>query len=181
MKLIEKLTNTLQNDLTIIRMFVLLFVLNLVVVLPLSVKATNTFNKRNELKNKLIEIKMDMETKLGQLRQSSVVYSEALSYKNDLDSALPSDSDIQNYLVSLVETASGVGYVLTDLNINYRQVAGEVYINLKMEGAPSNIGNVIDALESMPRITEVQDITVNFNNPDDILIVVKVFVVEAGS
>ena len=74
-----------------------------------------------------------------------------------------------------------MGYVLTDLNINYRQVAGEVYINLKMEGAPSNIGNVIDALESMPRITEVQDITVNFNNPDDILIVVKVFVVEADS
>ena len=181
MKLLEKLTNTLQNDLTIIRVFVLLFVLNLVVVLPLSVKATNTFNKRNELKSKLTGIKMDMETKLGQLRQSSVVYSEALSYKNDLDSALPSDSDIQNYLVSLVETTSGVGYVLTDLTVDYKQVKGEVYINLEMEGTPSNVGNVIDALESIPRITEVQDITVNFNNPDDILIVVKVFVVEADS
>ena len=74
-----------------------------------------------------------------------------------------------------------MGYVLTDLTVDYKQVKGEVYINLEMEGTPSNVGNVIDALESIPRITEVQDITVNFNNPDDILIVVKVFVVEAGS
>jgi len=180
MKVLEKLTYTFQNDLIMVRVYAFLFVLNLIVVVPLSVKAADSIGKRNELKSRLVSIKTDMEAKLDQLRQSSVVYSEALSYKNDLEIALPSESDVENYLVSLVETFGGVGYVLTDLNVSPRKSEGEVELSLNMEGDPSNIGRVIEALESMPRITEVQEISVNFNGREDILIVVKILVVETG-
>ena len=175
-----KLSN-LHNDLLMIRIYAVLFVFNLLIVLPYSIKAINAFNKRNELKSDLTNIKIDMETKLEQLRQSSIVYSEALTYKKDLDIALPSNNDVQNYLVSLVESISGVGYVLTDLTVDFREEKGEIFINLEMEGSPSNIGSVIDVLESLPRITEIQDIAVSFNELDDISMVVKVFVVEAGN
>ena len=69
------------------------------------------------------------------------------------------------------------GYDITKIIQHLQQEQGTA-TNIKSSGTRDN---VIDALESIPRITEVQDITVNFNNPDDILIVVKVFVVEAGS
>ena len=60
------------------------------------------------------------------------------------------------------------------------QLEGEVHLNLNLEGDPSNIGRVIEALESMPRITEVQEISVSFNVREDILVVVKILVVGDG-
>lgn len=125
----------------------------------------------------MTKLNKDLSRKVSDISNASEkikLVSDDILY---LDRYLPNDFDTQNYMVDFITASGEAGYYVdTFTPTEGAEGAAEIYISLSGRG---DVTQLVKSLESLKRVSEIQDITLSKMGGEDILrLYVKTYIME---
>lgn len=135
-------------------LFVIFFILG---VRPVAINSAENTKLLIELK----EIKKNMEIKDEQLTTGLAILIENKKNIEYMQVLLPDETNVQNYLESFVVTAAKNGFFVKRFLQSPSKDNYAIPIEIEVVGKLNNLPELISAIEKTPRITNINQITLN--------------------
>lgn len=135
----------------------------------------NVLQRKAQTIKELENLNSQLERKKGILQNLELdlpSYQESLS---QLEVAVPQDTDLEEYLVILVNTAASSGYTHKAFIVT-KVGEGEAVINVKLEGTKFFLYSLLAAIEDLDRLSEIQSVSYSFSEDTaSVNLVIRIF------
>jgi Tfp pilus assembly protein PilO len=111
--------------------------------------------------NELRTLNFDLEKKANGLQKLRADLEGSRVYVSSLGEAIPKSPKVEDYLVDLVTAVGSVGY-RQNYFLPVPSESGTLGIRVRYQGSPSQFLSLIKAIEEMPRLTTINEITYSY-------------------
>lgn len=134
--------------------FVLFFIFG---VRPVAINSA----ENTKLLQELEEIRTNMRTKLGQINEGELSLTELEENLEYMNTLLPNESAVQNYLEDFVILAAKNGYFVKRFTKPSGANSESVPLEIEIVGKLENLPELVAAIENSRRITNINEVFIN--------------------
>lgn len=159
---VMRLLKSLTYDTNTVKVYLVLAFVNVLVVGIMGIiYGVNLYSQKVAYLTSLETQRTEMSQKLAQLKELKSSYDSANLYMDTFNKIMPTSVDFENYIVPFTNTLAQNGFLVTGMNHTSGFGADNAIISATIEGDYFNVPKMLQAIESLPRITDVQSINIS--------------------
>ena len=123
--------------------------------------ATTNLILKNKKKVEYRQLEIDLKNKIHHLKNLEEDLQTAEPYLDSLETVIPSDENMQDYLKSFVANAAKSGFILNKFSRGSltKDDLGKLALKMTLSGDLSKLNGLIADLENMDRVTTINKVT----------------------
>lgn len=152
------------SDVNLLVPYIVVALINFIVIGLLGIYGGfNSYTAKRAQISTMTSLKETMQTKLAQLKEVDKDYREASQYLENLDTVMPKDPAVSNYLTTLVLSMADKGFSLKNFSVTTADAEGVAHVKIVAVGDPKKGSDLLASIETLKRIGNVTTVSLSYD------------------